>query len=335
MHDDVISQAEIDALVRGAAAPSQPQTDSYGARLLAEAAARALADLIGVAVTAKVDVTGPSEVARILVAGGPGAAGRASLSESGQVYWLVPQELALAVVTQLYGGVRPSALDDSAMGALSEGLGQMNRAAITALSGAAGVALTPQAIEVLPAEGLSEVFQGSAGTGVWAATFQLTVEEETAQVTLVLPQAIGALVAGLSEPTPTPKIEVKPAVATNAAQIPVAALAAAIAESPVKAAQFPDLTPRGGRDELRNIDLLLDVSLQVTVELGRTRRQIRDVLALGPGSVLELDKLAGELVDVLINGKLIAKGEVVVIDENYGVRITDIVSPTERVQSMR
>lgn len=85
----------------------------------------------------------------------------------------------------------------------------------------------------------------------------------------------------------------------------------------------------------RNIDLLLDVPLQVTVELGRTRMQIREVLELGKGSIIELEKLAGEPVEVYVNGKLIAKGEVVTIDENFGVKITDIVSPRERVSSLQ
>lgn len=83
----------------------------------------------------------------------------------------------------------------------------------------------------------------------------------------------------------------------------------------------------------QGLDLLMDVPLRVTVELGRTRMQIRDVLELGKGSVVELDKLAGEPVDLLVNGKLIARGEVVVIDENFGVRVTDIVSPAERLLS--
>ena len=79
-----------------------------------------------------------------------------------------------------------------------------------------------------------------------------------------------------------------------------------------------------------NISLLLDVPMTLTVELGRTRQLVKDILGLGEGSIIELDKLAGEPVDLLVNGKLIAKGEVVVIDENFGVRITDIVSPAER-----
>lgn len=84
-----------------------------------------------------------------------------------------------------------------------------------------------------------------------------------------------------------------------------------------------------------NIGLIMDVPLQVTVELGRTKKLIRDILELSPGSVVELDQLAGEPVDILVNGKLIAKGEVVVIDENFGVRITDIVSPLERAHNLQ
>ena len=80
-----------------------------------------------------------------------------------------------------------------------------------------------------------------------------------------------------------------------------------------------------------NYELLLDVQMVLTVELGRTTKYVKDVLKLGEGSIIELDKLAGEPVDLLINGKLIAKGEVVVIDENFGVRVTDIVAPAERL----
>ncbi len=83
-----------------------------------------------------------------------------------------------------------------------------------------------------------------------------------------------------------------------------------------------------------NFDLLLDVQMVLTVELGRTKKYVKEILGLGEGSIIELDKLAGEPVDLLINGKLIAKGEVVVIDENFGVRVTDIVGPAERLAKM-
>ncbi len=81
----------------------------------------------------------------------------------------------------------------------------------------------------------------------------------------------------------------------------------------------------------KNISLIMDVPLQVTVELGRTEKLIKDILEFSPGSIIELDKLAGEPVDILVNGKPIAKGEVVVIDESFGVRITDIIHPSKRL----
>lgn len=84
----------------------------------------------------------------------------------------------------------------------------------------------------------------------------------------------------------------------------------------------------------RNLDMLLDIPLKVTVELGRTKQSIEDILELSQGSIIELDKLAGEPVDVLVNNKLIAKGEVVVIDENFGVRVTDIVSQKDRIMNL-
>jgi len=87
--------------------------------------------------------------------------------------------------------------------------------------------------------------------------------------------------------------------------------------------------------ETKNLDMLLDIPLQVTVELGRTKRSVKDILELGSGSIIELDKLAGEPVDILVNNRLIAQGEVVVIDENFGVRVTDIISQSDRIKKLK
>ena len=84
-----------------------------------------------------------------------------------------------------------------------------------------------------------------------------------------------------------------------------------------------------------NIDFLLDVPLGVSVELGRAKIAVRDMLQLGPGAVLELDKMIGEPLDLLVNDKLIARGEVVVFDDNFGIRITDIIKPEDRIRSLR
>jgi flagellar motor switch protein FliN len=96
-----------------------------------------------------------------------------------------------------------------------------------------------------------------------------------------------------------------------------------------------NLPPDGGEPNARRLALLLDVDLDISVELGRSRMSIQELLGLGPGSVIELDKLAGEPLDILVNDRLIARSEAVVMNDKFGVRITDIVNPTERVARLR
>ena len=99
---------------------------------------------------------------------------------------------------------------------------------------------------------------------------------------------------------------------------------------PVHFSQLEDIgSPREG-----SIDMLLDVKLPISVELGRTEMLVKEILEYGPGTVIELNKLAGEPVDVFINGRLIAQGEVVVVDEHFGVRVTNLLSPRDRVKSL-
>jgi flagellar motor switch protein FliN/FliY len=108
----------------------------------------------------------------------------------------------------------------------------------------------------------------------------------------------------------------------------------------VSPASFADLKPKptkaraNGHSDSTNLEMLMDIGLQITVELGRARMTIREVLSLGPGTVVELNRIAGEPVDILINGKPIAKGEVVVLGDMFGVRVTDIIPPAQRVESM-
>ena len=103
----------------------------------------------------------------------------------------------------------------------------------------------------------------------------------------------------------------------------------------VQSLQYPMLQGNmAGSGEQGNIGLIMDVYMEMTVELGRTKKQIKDILGMGEGTIIELDKLAGEPVDILVNHKPIAKGEVVVIDENFGVRVTEILSSLERVTEL-
>nr|WP_035769466.1 flagellar motor switch phosphatase FliY [Clostridium beijerinckii] len=103
----------------------------------------------------------------------------------------------------------------------------------------------------------------------------------------------------------------------------------------VHAATFEPLVPQNSVPPIKNIDLILDVPLDISVVLGRTKKSIQDILNLGTGSLIELDKLAEEPVEILVNGKQIALGEVVVVDENFGIRITNIVSSVERIKRLK
>ena len=101
------------------------------------------------------------------------------------------------------------------------------------------------------------------------------------------------------------------------------------------ATEVPAEVPEGPSDAVRSIEFLLDVPLDVSVEIGRARMLIHELLQLGQGSVVELNKLAGEPLDVLINSRLVARGEAVVVNERFGVRLTEIVSPVERIERLK
>lgn len=148
------------------------------------------------------------------------------------------------------------------------------------------------------------------------------LEAETAPA----PRASGADGKGASLPDGTP---------SPGAEAPQGDVKRTTADVTINPASFADLRPQSnGRKEKASLDMLLDIGLQVTVELGRAKMNIREVLTVGPGTVVELNRVAGEPVDILINGKPIAKGEVVVIGDMFGVRVTDILPPAQRVQSM-
>ncbi|MCB1960069.1 MAG: flagellar motor switch protein FliN [Rhodocyclaceae bacterium] len=120
----------------------------------------------------------------------------------------------------------------------------------------------------------------------------------------------------------------------------VAADLASAADSPYQAKPasqlFPDFGAEGGAGAgSADLDMILDIPVQITVELGRTKLSIRNLLQLAHGSVVELDGLAGEPMDVLVNGTLIAQGEVVVVNEKFGIRLTDIITPSERMRKLR
>ena len=124
---------------------------------------------------------------------------------------------------------------------------------------------------------------------------------------------------------------------TNQEEDPVEDEGEGAGETAVEEQEGDTNQEEGGKvDEVKeaNLDLILDIPLSVTVELGRSKMLINDLLQLGQGSVIELTKLVGDPLEVLVNNKLVARGEVVVVNEKFGVRLTDIVTPMERVKSL-
>lgn len=249
------------------------------------------------------------------------------------------------------------------MSAVSEAMNQMMGSVATSMSTVfkKKIDISPPHVNLVDFAS-SSPFTNSvpADEQVVKVAFRMEVEDLIdSEIMQILPvhvakEMVESLMTAVQPPaasTPQPKEESpKPAPASPAPQaVPsqpaaTAGYAAQPAMAPrqqpaqniaVQPVQFAQLTPSSVPVTDTNIGLIMDVPLQVTVELGRTRKLIRDILELAPGSVIELDKLAGEPVDILVNGKLIAKGEVVVIDENFGVRITDIVSPLERAHNLQ
>lgn len=100
-------------------------------------------------------------------------------------------------------------------------------------------------------------------------------------------------------------------------------------------ATAPSSEKKPQQDTIHNLDFILDIPLRVQVELGRTKILVRDLLQLGQGSVVELTKFVGEPLELLVNDKLIARGEVVVVNEKFGIRLTDIISPVERIEQLK
>jgi flagellar motor switch protein FliN/FliY len=270
---------------------------------------------------------------------------------------IIGEKGALALADLMMGGDAkelPAESNDLYLSAAQEGLSQLIGSALTSLSGLmGGVRLSAES----SASKLSEVsgwfpFESEPEeTPVWVGRVDLTVEGVepfSLCVTLPVPNALD-LAAKIREamappePEPAPQLPIsqpkpqqagaapRPQAATPPVQLPPRPQGPPVDARPVEFAQL------GGSDfagSPGNIDLIVDIPVRVTVELGRTRKTIGEVLALGAGSVIELNKMAGEPVDVLVNGKLIARGEVVVIDESFGIRVTEVVSRAERIRSM-
>ncbi len=383
MSESFLSQEELDALLKGEAAPeaasgeilSDVEHDALGeiGNISMGSAATTLSILLGKRVsitTPKVGVSSLKEIQNacplpflvVEVGYTHGVHGTNLLA--------IKESDALIIADLMMGndGTNPpTELNELYMSAVGEAMNQMMGSVATSMS-----TMFKQKIDISPPkanlihfathEPLTSAL--TATENVVRVAFRMEVEDLIdSEIMQILPVEVAkTLVKNLmgdmaTQQAAAPAAPAQPAAAPTAPQTapPMAAAAPAPAAAmppqqgyyappqpsyqqpqvPVQAVQFSPLVPGAMAGVDGNIGLILDVPLQVTVELGRTKKLIREILELSPGSVLELDKLAGEPVDVLVNGKLLAKGEVVVIDENFGVRITDIVSPIERASSLQ
>ncbi len=238
-------------------------------------------------------------------------------------------------------GTNPNTkLGDMEISAIAEAMNQMIGKASTSMSSLFNlrVEIAPPRTRVLSMKNLEEFSaQFTEDNLVAVVYFRLVIEGLVdSQIMLVIPYHFAREMAKtLIDADEQVPMEGKMAEQPKNRRKPVGQDEAKMADGSVRPIQFETLESVPPIEGPSNLNLLLDVPLALSVELGSTKMRIREILELGIGSVIELDRLAGELVDILVNGKLIAKGEVVVIDENFGVKITDIVSPFERVNNLQ
>ena len=366
LSDGFLSQEEIDALLRGepvAASPSPAgqelsdiEKDALGeiGNISMGTAATTLSVLLGRRVsitTPKVSISTLDEIKRqyplpylvIEVGYTQGLLGTNILA--------IREQDALIIADLMMGGDGsnpPTELNELYMSAVSESMNQMMGSTATSISTIfkKKVDIAPPKVNLLDFAIDPDITQIVTGSDpLVRVSFRMEVEELIdSELMQLMPLSVAKemvenLMNAVQQPAAAPPPQ--PAPPKPAAPPPQPAPAYAqptqqpVQNVAVQPVQFAPLKPGGMPGVDTNIGLLLDVPLQITVELGRTRKLIRDILELAPGSVIELDKLAGEPVDILANGKLIAKGEVVVIDENFGVRITDVISPLERVNNLQ
>ena len=258
-------------------------------------------------------------------------------SITGNVYYFMGENEAL-IVASLMMGQKEAALNDMVAQVLKEAFSQMVGVSDSALSSRFGGSFTNSPIETSI---LEDAFSINIPGPLAIVSGSLSIEGEVENAPYVFALELPLLQSLLSSASSSSQAPASNAAVSNTNNAasggnPMAGLVdnQAFDSGPqlgVQHAEFNSLMPASDVQGTGNIGLLMDVTMNMTVELGRATMTIRDILGLGEGSIIELQKLAGEPVDLLVNGKLIAKGEVVVIDENFGVRVTDIINPMDRL----
>ena len=234
-------------------------------------------------------------------------------------------------------------LSELDISAAQEGISQVMGSAFTSLNGLiAGERLMPEDISAKIESAPWVLFPQNEDMNICSIKLKVSISDISdfdgwIVLSHDMVHAFGEALAAASKPAPAPQQQPQPAAASQYVSQPAqqsqpmytSGMPGLQQPSPivdVRPAEFSPLSAKTVSASSSRIDLVSDIPVRVTVELGRTRKNISEILNMSAGSIIELDKMAGESVDVLVNGKLIAKGEVVVIDENFGVRVTEIVN---------
>ncbi|QSF31137.1 flagellar motor switch phosphatase FliY [Priestia megaterium] len=376
MNDDMLSQDEIDALLKGTSSLDQfsepnksSQVDDYFTEMEKDALGEIGNISFGSSATAlsallnqKVDITTPfvSLVYKEELTDefpNPHVAVQVQYTEgfSGTNLLVIKHEDAAVISDLMLGGTGENPteiMDEIKLSAVQEAMNQMMGSAATSMSTVfqKKIDISPPSLDILniqKGEGTELIpqddvfvkvsFNLKVGTLIDSNIMQLLsisfakslVEEllaPSAEGTAASIEKESDLNEKQTEPPTAEYIQHEETQQAEPVHVPVDV-------QPASFSEFEHVSSPQG--DSRNLDMLLDIPLQVTVELGRTKRTVQEILALSSGAIIELDKLAGEPVDILINSKLIAKGEVVVIDENFGVRVTDIISQRDRINKLK
>jgi len=241
-------------------------------------------------------------------------------SFNGEFYFVIPIRDAQKITSVLMGGMGEESsdepLDVAQITTIKDGLNVMMYSVVSHLSARIGETITPIGMNVFNGNEFVDELTEDHYVRI-QYNFEVSGLVDT-KILFILPYSLAKNILSQLEN----KDKRKSVVREELEEEP---------EIPVKEVEFPPISTTTQGLASPNVDLLLDVQMTVTVELGRTKKYVKDILEMGEGSIIELDKQAGEHVDVLVNGKLVARGEVVVIDENFGVRITEIISPKDKL----
>lgn len=348
MSDGALSQDEIEALLKGAddafGGESTPTNNGGGnvdkqlfneaAKLIAENQAFSLSSISTKSASITNITTTLGDVNNLhQMLSGKVIEAKVGYSGSikGNVYYYMGENEALAI-SSLMMGQKEEALNDMVSQVLKEAFSQMIGVSDNALSSRFGGSFTNSPIETSILEDANSInIPGSLAI----VSGSLTIEGEVENAPYVFALELPLLQGLLGSSSNASNGAANGGASNNSLNDLMGGLDSQSFDSSnqlgVQQAEFNSLMPASDVQGTGNIGLLMDVTMNMTVELGRATMTIRDILGLGEGSIIELQKLAGEPVDLLVNGKLIARGEVVVIDENFGVRVTDIINPMDRL----